>query len=198
MPKKGYKQTEEHIEKNRKAHLGKKHSEESKQKMRGHKVSKEAKEKNKNAHIGIKNAFYGKHHTEEAKKLMQDSHPDTSGENNGMYGKHHTEEAKQKISDNHAHLSGEKNYMYGRTGEKNPNWNGGRVAAEKRHRGFGFIPLNEKFLGSDAHHLDKELVLYIPSKLHESVWHNVFTGQGMEEINNLACEYVYGIKTEEE
>ena len=33
--------------------------------------------------------------------------------------------------------------------------------------------------------------------MHRTVYHNIHTRQGMEEINNLACEYVYGIKTGE-
>ena len=62
-----------------------------------------------------------------------------------------------------------------------------------RRRQLGFVELNERFIGSEAHHLDKELVLYIPKELHQSIRHNVWNGMGMEEINNLACEYVYGV-----
>lgn len=70
----------------------------------------------------------------------------------------------------------------------------------KRHsakrKGLGFIELDESFEGSNAHHIDKDFVLHIPGTLHQSVPHNVWTGQGMEEINNLAWEWVCGIKTE--
>lgn len=45
------------------------------------------------------NSFYGKHHTEESKQKMRESHSkiDYTGENNAFYGKHHTDESKQKI-----------------------------------------------------------------------------------------------------
>ena len=98
-----------------------------------------------------------------------------------------TKETKQKIGE-------------AQLGEKNHGWKGGselsRARSEEKRRGFGFIPLNDNFIGAEGHHLDKELVLYIPKECHHSVPHNVHTGQGMEEITNLACEYVYGIKTE--
>lgn len=54
-----------------------------------HKVimSDETKEKIRKGKMGNKNPFYGKHHSEETKQKMRDSHPDTSGINNPMYGK---------------------------------------------------------------------------------------------------------------
>lgn len=162
-------------------------------------------------------SMYGKHLSKERKQHISEA---VSGEKHGMYGKHQTEVAKQKISKTRKafyateegqkwldeHIRGENGTAYGKgylfAGEKNGNWKGGRNEARKRReekrRGFGFIPLNDKFPGTEAHHLDKELVLYIPKELHQSVWHNMFTGQGMEEMNNLACEYVYGIEIDGE
>lgn len=125
------------------------------------------------------------HQTEETKQKIS--------ENNAKFwlDKPFSEEHKQHLSENHADFRG----------EKSPRWKGGEEAWKKRmqekRRGFGFIPLNDKFQDSDAHHLDKDFVLYLPRELHQSVRHNIFTGEGMEEINNLACEYVYGIKMEE-
>lgn len=72
----------------------------------------------------------------------------------------------------------------------------GRAAQHRRgakRRNLGFIELNEWFEGSEAHHIDKEFVLYIPEEKHRSIWHNVWSGQGMEEINILAFEFAYGI-----
>lgn len=63
---------------------------------------------------GENNPFYGKHHTEEAKRKMKINHIDNSGENHPMYGKHHSEETKIKISKNHSDNSGEKHPMYGK------------------------------------------------------------------------------------
>lgn len=51
------------------------------------------------SHVGEKNPFYGKRHTEASKQLMRDHRPDMSGENNPLYGKTLSDEVKQKISD---------------------------------------------------------------------------------------------------
>lgn len=75
----------EAIEKVRQWHLGRKLSEETKQKISDH---------HKGLYAGQNNPMYGKHHTEEAKKKMSD------------YAKNHTgwkhsEETKQKIGEKH-------------------------------------------------------------------------------------------------
>lgn len=49
--------------------------------------------------FGKDNSFYGKHHTDETKKLMKERHYVCTGKNNSFYGKHHTEEARRKISE---------------------------------------------------------------------------------------------------
>ena len=61
-----------------------------------------------------------------------------------------------------------------------------------RRRSMGFVELNSKFLDSHAHHVDNEQVIYIPEKLHRSVSHNLKTGRGMQRINVLAFEYLFG------
>ena len=63
-------------------------------------------------------------------------------------------------------------------------------AFNKRKRKLGFEPLNEPFEGCEAHHVDKKRIIYIPKKLHRSIYHNVWTGEGMEEINKLAFEFL--------
>ena len=169
--------------------FGNHHTEESKQKMSDNSL-----------HLsGEKNGMYGKKPWNYGETKETDDRVKNFGEKRKVFFQ--TEEGQQWLDEK---LRGEKNgnygkrgeetSMFGRIGEKSPTWNGGRAAAEERRRGFGFIPLNEKFPRSAAHHLDKELVLYIPKELHNSVYHNMHTGQGMEEINNLACEYVYGIE----
>ena len=59
---------------------GKKHSDETRKKMR---------EAHKGKQVGEKNPFYGRHHTEESKRRNAEAHK----------GKHHSEEAKNKISE---------------------------------------------------------------------------------------------------
>lgn len=66
-----------------------------------------------------------------------------------------------------------------------------RKHGAKRHT-LGFIPLNSPFPGSDVHHLDHDHVLYIPTELHESIRHNVLTGQGMQQINAAAYKWLAG------
>ena len=46
--------------------------------------------------------------------------------------------------------------------------------------------LNEWFEGSEAHHMSKDVVIFIPKELHWSVRHNLETGEGTEEINGKA------------
>ena len=142
-------------------------------------------------HIRDENSpLFDTHPSDETRQKMSD--------NSGMKGKHPylTEETKQNMRDNSPHLSGEKSNMFGKTGDKHPTWKGGpeeaRARSEEKHRGFGFIPLNKNFVGAEGHHLDTHFVLYIPEELHRSVYHNMFTGQGMKEINDLAIRSVYG------
>jgi hypothetical protein len=59
-----------------------------------------------------------------------------------------------------------------------------------KHRTLGFIPLNSWFLGGEAHHINKSDVIYMPHKLHRSIYHNLWTGKGMAEINALAGAYL--------
>jgi len=60
----------------------------------------------------------------------------------------------------------------------------------KRHRNLGFIPLNEYFQGADAHHIDKNYVIYIPKEVHQSIYHSVLKNINMDEINAVAFNYL--------
>ncbi len=74
---------------------GRKHTEETLDKMRG-----------------SNNSMYGKKHTEETLRKISDS---SKGENNGMYGKKHTEESIQKMSNSmKGKMAGEKHPNYGK------------------------------------------------------------------------------------
>ena len=67
-----------------------------------------------------------------------------------------------------------------------------KVKAKRRK--LGFVPLNEPFEGAEAHHIDKERVIYMPKEYHRSVRHNVWTGENMALINNLAYDYLLETK----
>lgn len=62
----------------------------------------------------------------------------------------------------------------------------------KRYRQLGFIPLNQWFKDSEAHHIDKEKVIYIPKELHESINHSLLQNRNMEVINAKALEFLGG------
>lgn len=50
------------------------------------------------SHYGNTNPFYGKRHTEEAKKKMSEFHKGCTGELNHFFGKHHSEDTKLLLS----------------------------------------------------------------------------------------------------
>jgi len=62
--------------------------------------------------------------------------------------------------------------------------------SRSKRRALGFVLLNQPFVGGEGHHIDKEHVVYIPKELHQGVQHNLWTGQGMEEINRKAYEWM--------
>lgn len=76
--------SEDHKRKLSDAHKGKHLSEFTKQKIseanKGKKLSKEARQKMSDSRKGKKNHFYGKHHTEKARKKMSETHKNTSKE----------------------------------------------------------------------------------------------------------------------
>lgn len=60
----------------------------------------------------------------------------------------------------------------------------------KRYRQLGFNPMNNWFVGSEGHHINKEDIIYIPKWLHRFIYHNVYIGYHMDLINNLVFEYL--------
>lgn len=80
-----------------------------------------------------------------------------------------------------------------RKGKKNP-----RRSFKKRRLRKYLLPtsrcvhLNEKFAGSNAHHLSFNIVMYIPIELHQHIQHSLKSGVGMVEMNLLAMQFLYG------
>ena len=60
----------------------------------------------------------------------------------------------------------------------------------KRYRQFDFIPLNKPFNGAEAHHIDKNYIIYIPKEVHQSIHHSVLRNKNMDEINAVAFNYL--------
>ena len=93
----------------------------------GHVASEETRRKMSECRLGEKNAFYGKHHTEESKKKLSDAlKGKLAGENNPFYGQTHSEETKQLLSE----------YASARIGDKNPNYENHALAGEN-HPWYG-------------------------------------------------------------
>jgi hypothetical protein len=59
-----------------------------------------------------------------------------------------------------------------------------------KRRKLGSIELNEYFAGADGHHIDKIHIVWVPHELHKSVFHNIWTGRGMKEINTKVWEWL--------
>jgi len=163
-------------------------SEESKLKSRlsniGQHRSEETKKRLKEAWVGRKQKFKqrsGYHLSEEHKRRLRELHLGKPAWNKGMP---HSEETKRKIRE-----------RLGR-GNRNVNWKGGKRASQRRvvsrRRALGFIPLNQDFENSEAHHIDKEHVIYIPKSLHRSVWHSLSNLDTMERINTKVFCWILG------
>lgn len=60
----------------------------------------------------------------------------------------------------------------------------------KRERGLGFISINEKILGTVAHHLNDEYVMYIPEELHRKC---TYPDREMHRLLVLNELYIQGI-----
>ena len=69
----------------------------------------------------------------------------------------------------------------------------GKLANQRhhsKHRQLGFIPLNKPFEGCEAHHISQNFVIFIPKEIHQSLYHSIWTWQGMNKINKLAIEFL--------
>jgi hypothetical protein len=63
--------------------------------------------------------------------------------------------------------------------------------SKSKRRSLGFIPLNSFHKGDEFHHQDKMgYGIYMDKEAHKSIYHNIFTGKGMDEMNALAWNYL--------
>ena len=60
----------------------------------------------------------------------------------------------------------------------------------KRYRNLGFILLNKYSEGFEAHHIDRNYVIFIPREVHRSIYHSVTKNINMDEINAVAFNYL--------
>ena len=127
-----------------------------------------------------------------------------SKEYNKKYNQEHKKERREysqspegrknlkKAQDKYSHsLKGkETKKSYQKEYFQSPKWKESKKKQNALRKQFGFIPLNQFFEGSEGHHVDTERVIYIPKKLHRSIWHSQNSGVGMSEINELAFGYL--------
>ena len=159
---------------------------------------KERKEYDKKRYLGNKDKhkeYYQQYYIENKEKLLQQMkqyHKENKEEllvQMKQYRGTHKEEQRQR--DKQHYLDNKKEILiqhkiYMQTNE-------GKEAHKKhnsRRKGLGFIPLNKYFEGSDAHHISQSFVIYIPTELHNSLYHNIWTWRNMDKINQLAMGYL--------
>ena len=90
-----------------------------------------------------------------------------------------------------------KHYQYIKDYRKTPSGQKIQRLAYARRKKYGFAPLNEPFDGAEFHHLHRDLDgnvdhsigIYIPSEIHQRLYHNHKTWQGMDEMNKIAIEW---------
>ena len=51
--------------------------------------------------------------------------------------------------------------------------------------------MNEKSPGFDSHHISRDTVIHIPYRIHHSIYHNIWTGENMDKINDIAFDWLY-------
>lgn len=193
--------------------LGKRMSNETKQKIseanRGMIRSEESKQKISNALIGrrftvetkekMSLSKLGKRRHDSVKRKISETRKQRFKEGKILHhflGKHLSDEHKKKLLLANKGKRWSEEQKLNRCGEKNPRWNGGgklsRARANHKRRLLGFIRLNNSFDGADAHHIDKEHVIFIPNQLHRSVHHSLDKPETMECINTKAFCWILG------
>jgi len=110
------------------------------------------------------------------------------------YGMKMSEEFCKKTSKGHKGIqAGENNPNFGGKyslrGEDNSRWEGGLSAQLARRRNLGYETLNKRFPNSHGHHVDENVVIFIPKEMHEKYWHSLNIPKTMKKINKLAFEF---------
>lgn len=126
---------------------------------------------------------YRKEHIEEAKlyrKIYYKEHSEKIKNRNIKWRKDNPDKVKvrdAKYRKEHPDKVKIRNAKYNKTlrGKEN----------NKRQRELKFNPLNEWFEGSEAHHINKDDIIYIPKNWHFK-GHNVIRNKNMESINTVA------------
>lgn len=132
--------------------------------------------------IAIRTAIYRKSHKKEIISFRE-AHKEEIAVKAAIFYQQHKEEIKVQQA------------IYHQTESYKPVRQRKTTKRNHKRRNLGFTPLNSPFKGAHGHHLNRELVVYIPKELHTDAPHNVWTGKGMFKINDLALTYFQPILT---
>lgn len=128
--------------------------------------------------IGKKNHRYDIKVSNETRKKMSQSQLIISkhGKNHHLYGK--SQPLEQRINKSCSHLN-----------INIKDWNGFK---NRNHvlREYKCVTLNNRFESSEGHHITPKVIVYLPKDLHQSIRHNLKTGNNMKEINELSLQYL--------
>lgn len=131
----------------------------------------------------------------EYQRTYRDKHPE-NGKKYYENNKENERERGKKLKEEHPEKIAEYNRKY----QKTPKGKKSTQIQNAKRRKLGHDPINKWFKGAEAHHLrysknpeeqDNDITLYVPRKLHRSIWHNGNTGQGMREINIICLEWYF-------
>ena len=177
---------------NKKQYIEKYGKEAHKEKLERDKTwQKEHPKQNKIAHAKYMKTEKGK----AAGKRGADKYSKSKKGKAAIRARENTERRKTQKSKQHAEwVKTENGKKLAREGERRyKQTEKGKVVQAKvdaRRKDLGFLPLNNPFEDAQAHHINREVVMYIPQELHQSVRHNITTEKGMDEINHLAFEWL--------
>lgn len=136
------------------------------------------------AHIGKPSNFKGKRQSAEARAKMSVADK----------GRVFSLEARAKLSAKHMGVPHPMS-LETRAKQSIAHWKGGKAVWKSKdnaaRRALGFVPLNRPFTKCQGHHVDKELVIYIPETLHRSIWHRQTDGASMAKINAIAYNFLF-------
>ncbi len=65
-----------------------------------------------------------------------------------------------------------------------------KTRARRRHSYPTTVVLNEKFEGSELHHLTPDIAAYIPARMNHIVNHDVIKGTNMDLVNCMAWGFL--------
>ena len=134
---------------------------------------------------------YNRTHSEQRKRLRK-----TYKEYDKKYRETHRElykKSDKKYYDTHKTLCLERTKKWCETHKKRKSEIQLKcIHKRKRHLGFNVIWQPQVIIEPvEHHHINKEDMIIIPSRIHGSISHDVWSGRNMEQINELAFEYAH-------